>query len=112
MRRCDITINSNSLTVKMQPGGNPKQLSLHNHLRLDAWVALVIHKLDVLHLETVDIRHGRIELQLRERHRLAAELFFHRIEMFVIDMSVLQRKDAFVRREPRYLRKHMKKQRI
>src|SRR3989344_7100762 len=87
-------------------------ISLHDHLRLDRRVALVIFELDILHSETVDILHFRVEPKLRERHRFAGEMFFHRIEMFVIHMRVLQGQNALLRLEAAYLREHMQEERI
>src|SRR3989344_9308834 len=51
-------------------------ISLHDHLRLDRRMALVIFEFDILHSEAVDILHFRVEPKLRERHRGARELLF------------------------------------
>src|SRR4051812_29667548 len=67
---------------------------------------------EVLIAEGENIRHRRIEPHVRERERLAAELFARLFEMVQIKMRIAQSMDELARLEPADLRHHQGQERI
>ncbi len=71
---------------------------------------LIALELDIIHLETVDIDHFRIEPELGEGERVALKLLLYRIEMIMVDVRITYHVHELMRDEACSLRHHVEQQ--
>ena len=65
---------------------------------------VVVVQLKVAKLEAVNVLHGRVDGQRRERARLARQLLLERVDVVHVDVRVAQCVDELARLEVAYLR--------
>lgn len=69
-------------------------------------MVLVSLQSNVADSEFVDVVDGGVEPELREWHRFASELFADRLEVRVVDVSIIQANDELVWFHVDYLGDH------
>ncbi len=72
----------------------------------DAFVGVVADELDVVEVEVFELGDAWVELYLGEGARVAGELFFHLLEVVLIDVEVAEGVDELLGLKAGYLRDH------
>lgn len=87
-----------------------KTLQSHFHLDCVVWVIILENK--ILKHKIIDAHFVWIDFELREGTRFAQQLFFERLDVVLVHMSVRHTMDKISWYQTAYLRNHTGKQRI